>query len=54
MSRPSQRIDPDVIGCAPTMARSSEVLPTPLRPSRQVTAPISAVSETCRSAIAAP
>ena len=54
MSSLSQRIEPAVIGCAPTIARNSDVLPTPLRPSKQVTAPVSAVSDTWRSAIAAP
>jgi hypothetical protein len=38
----------------PTMARISEVLPTPFRPMTQVILPVSAVSETERSACAAP
>ena len=38
----------------PTTARNSEVFPTPLRPSKHVTAPTSAVSDTWRNAIAAP
>ncbi len=54
ISSPSHLIEPEVIGCAPTIARSNDVLPTPLRPSRQVTAPTSAVSDTWRNAIAAP
>ena len=41
-------------GWCPTMARSSELLPTPLRPSTHVTLPGSAVTETRRSACAAP
>ncbi len=41
-------------GCWPTSARSRLVLPTPLRPSTQVTLPGSATSETPRSACAAP
>ena len=36
------------------MARSSEDLPTPLRPSTVITRPISAFSETERKACAAP
>jgi hypothetical protein len=54
MSLPSSMIEPPAIGYWPTMARSSEVLPTPLRPSTQVTLPGSAESETPRSACAAP
>ena len=54
MSAPSNSIEPDAIGYWPTIARSSEVLPTPLRPSTQVTLPGSAASETPRSACAAP
>ena len=38
----------------PEMERSSEVLPTPLRPSTQVTWPASAVTDTSRRAWAAP
>ena len=45
---------PPLMPCRPEIARSSEVLPTPLRPSTQVTCPGSAVSETSRSACAAP
>ena len=54
MSSPSRVIEPPAIGYCPTIARSSEVLPTPLRPSTQVTLPGSADSETPRSACAAP
>ncbi len=54
MSAPSKLIEPDAIGYWPTMARSSEVLPTPLRPSTHVTLPGSAEIETPRSAWAAP
>ena len=54
MSLPSRAIEPPDIGYCPTIARSSEVLPTPLRPSTQVTLPGSADSETPRSACAAP
>ena len=54
MSLPSSAIEPPAIGYWPTIARSSEVLPTPLRPSTQVTLPGSADSETPRSACAAP
>ncbi|MFK4663961.1 hypothetical protein ABIF76_004815 [Bradyrhizobium ottawaense] len=54
MSLPSSTIAPDEIGYCPTMARKSEVLPTPLRPSTQVTLPGSAEIETPRSACAAP
>jgi len=50
----AERIDKVLETIRPTMARSSEVLPTPLRPSTQVTLPGSAVSETPRSACAAP
>ena len=46
ISCPSHRIEPDEIGWAPTTARSKDVFPTPLRPSRQVTAPTSTVIET--------
>ena len=46
MSLPSSMIAPEEIGYCPTMARSSEVLPTPLRPSTQVTLPGSAEIET--------
>ncbi len=54
MSLPSNTIAPDEIGYCPTMARSSDVLPTPLRPSTQVTLPGSAAIETPRKACAAP
>ena len=54
MSAPSKVIEPEAIGYWPTMARSSVVLPTPLRPSTQVTLPGSAEIETPRSAWAAP
>ena len=54
MSSSFQRIEPEAIGCWPTMARSSDDLPTPLRPSTQVTRPIAALSETERKACAAP
>jgi hypothetical protein len=54
MSRPSKLIVPRLTGCWPTSARNRLVLPTPLRPSTQVTLPASAVSETERSAWAAP
>ncbi len=54
MSLPSNTIAPEEIGYWPTMARNSEVLPTPLRPSTQVTLPGSAEIETPRSACAAP
>ena len=46
MSAPSQRMRPARIGCSPTMARIRLVLPTPLRPSTQVTVPRSAVTLT--------
>jgi hypothetical protein len=45
---------PEPMDCMPEMARSRLVLPTPLRPSRQVTRPIVADSDTPRSAWAAP
>ncbi len=45
---------PALTGCWPTMALSRLVLPTPLRPSTQVTLPGSALSEMPRSAWAAP
>jgi hypothetical protein len=51
---PSSVIVPGAIGCRPEMARRRLVLPTPLRPSRQVTRPIAADSDTPRSAWAAP
>ena len=54
MSRPSQTIRPPLIACRPEIARSSEVLPTPFRPRMQVTCPGSAVTDTSRSACAAP
>ena len=54
MSAPLNRMAPLRTGCWPTMARISVVLPTPLRPSTQVTWPISAFSDTPRSAWLAP
>ena len=54
MSLPSHEIVPALTGCWPMIARSRLVLPTPLRPSTQVTLPGSALSETPRSACAAP
>ena len=54
MSAPSHQIEPAETGCAPVTARSRLVLPTPLRPSRHVTRPPTASTETARSAIAAP
>ena len=54
MSLPSKVIEPALTACWPTMARSRLVLPTPLRPSTQVTLPASALSEMPRSACAAP
>ena len=45
---------PRDIGCCPASASSRLVLPTPLRPSTQVTLPGSASSDTARSARAAP
>ena len=54
MSAPSHLMLPRVTGCAPVTARSRLVLPTPLRPSRQVTSPTAAFSDTPRSAMAAP
>ena len=42
------------IGCSPTTARRKLVLPTPFRPISAVTLPASAVSDTPRSAWAAP
>ena len=53
-SLPSKVIVPLVIGCCPASASSRLVLPTPLRPNTQVTLPGFAVSETERSACAAP
>src|SRR3954451_9517998 len=47
-------MEPAEIGYWPTMARSRLVLPTPLRPSTQVTLPGSAAIDTPRSACAAP
>ena len=46
MSSPFQRIAPEAIMCWPTMARSSEDFPTPLRPSTQRIRPVSAFSDT--------
>jgi hypothetical protein len=54
MSLPSQTIEPRLTARWPTSARSRLVLPTPLRPSTQVTLPGSALSEMPRSAWAAP
>ena len=54
MSAPSKMIVPLLTGCCPASASSRLVLPTPLRPNTQVTLPGSAVSETLRSACAAP
>ena len=54
MSLPSNMMVPDFTGCWPTSARNRLVLPTPLRPSTQVTLPGSAFSEMPRSACAAP
>ena len=54
MSSPLKRMAPFETGWRPTMARIRLVLPTPLRPSTQVTLPGSAVSDTPRSAWAAP
>ncbi len=39
MSLPSNMIEPELTGRWPTMARNRLVLPTPLRPSTQVTLP---------------
>jgi hypothetical protein len=54
MSWPSKAMAPLLIGCCPTRARNRLVLPTPLRPSTQVTSPGVAVSDTPRNACAAP
>jgi hypothetical protein len=54
MSAPSNMIVPRLTACWPTSARSRLVLPTPLRPSTQVTLPGSACSDTPRRACAAP
>ena len=53
MSSPRHTICPPLTGCAPVMARSKLVLPTPLRPKRHVTRPASARIDTPRNAIAA-
>ncbi len=53
-SSPFQRMRPRDALFWPTMARMSEVLPTPLRPMTQAIFPVSAVSETERRAWAAP
>jgi hypothetical protein len=45
---------PRRIPCWPATARSSEVLPTPLRPITQATSPIAAAQPTPRSAWLAP
>jgi hypothetical protein len=47
-------MSPRLTGCAPVIARSRLVLPTPLRPRIEVTVPSSALIDTPRSAIAAP
>jgi hypothetical protein len=47
-------MDPPDSGWCPTSARIKEVLPTPLRPSTAVTSPTFAVTDTPRSACAAP
>jgi hypothetical protein len=54
ISVPSNVIEPLAIGYWPTIARNRLVLPTPLRPSTQVTLPGSAEIETRASAWAAP
>ena len=54
ISVPPSVMEPLLTGCWPTMARSRLVLPTPLRPSTQVTLPGSAFSEMPRNACAAP
>jgi hypothetical protein len=54
ISWPSKLMLPRLTGCWPANASSRLVLPTPLRPSTQVTLPGWAVSETERSACAAP
>ena len=48
-SRPSKLIDPLFTGSKPARHFSSVVLPTPLRPSTQVTAPDGASNATSRS-----
>ena len=54
MSLPSQVMVPRLTGCWPASASSRLVLPTPFLPSTHVTLPGSALSETARSACAAP
>jgi len=54
MSLLSQVMLPLLTGCWPTSARNRLLLPTPLRPSTQVTAPGAALSEMPRNAWAAP
>ena len=54
MSLPSQVMRPARIGCSPMMARIRLVLPTPLRPSTQVTVPVSATTLTRRRMWLAP
>jgi len=54
MSRPSQVMEPDRTRSSPMMARSSDDLPTPLRPSTVVTLPGSACSDTPRRQWLAP
>src|SRR5262249_20185819 len=54
MSAPSNVIAPLLTGCCPASASRRLVLPTPLRPSTQVTLPGSAESDTLRNACAAP
>jgi len=51
---PSKAIVPEDTPCWPVTARSSDDLPTPLRPSTQVILPISALIDTPRRAWAAP
>src|SRR5438876_749463 len=53
MSAPSNVITPLLTGCCPASASRRLVLPTPLRPSTQVTLPGSAESDTLRNACAA-
>jgi hypothetical protein len=54
MSSPSNVMAPLLIACCPASASRRLVLPTPLRPSTQVTLPASAESDTLRKACAAP
>src|SRR3954469_19450438 len=49
MSTSSHTIFPERIGSTPTSARRKLDLPTPLRPSRQVTWPFCAANDTLRS-----